>query len=200
MDPRLNKKGLKLNLGCGNKKIQGYINADNSEYCNPDILLDLENVPYPFASDSADEIRMKSVLEHMPVNPKKFFVILKEIYRICKNSAKLYIECPHPFHRWQIVDFTHQKPIHIEGLQMLDKEYCEQLVKKGSTKTPLALIYNLNFKIIDYKCTIDPNCASHIANVLGSYEEAKNESYAYLFNNIGATQKITLKAIKGQEN
>lgn len=189
-------KGLKLNLGCGQKKIDGYINVDSSEYCKPDILLDLENTPYPFLSNSVKEIRMKSVLEHMPHDPKKFFDIMKEIYRISENEAKIYIECPHPFHRWQVVDFTHQKPIHIEGLQMLDKKYCEELIRVKSTKSPLAIMYNINFKIISYSCNLDPMCEKHITNVLGSFDPSKVESYSYLFNNVAATQKIELKVVK----
>ena len=191
-----NKSGLKLNLGCGNKKLDGYINIDGSDHCKPDILFDLENTPYPFKSNSVSEIRMKSVLEHFPLESKKFFELLKEIYRICENEAKIYIECPHPFHRWQVVDFTHQKAIHIEGLQMLDKEYCLKLIEAKSTKSPLGVMYGIDFKIEEYSYTIDPKCRKHIENILGQFDEKKIESYSYLFNNVAATQKITLKARK----
>ena len=128
------EKGLKINLGCGNKKLPDHINIDNSEHCSPDILLDLENTPYPFLENTVSTIRLKSVLEHLPVDPKRFFSIIQELYRICENNALIYIECPHPSHRWQVVDFTHQKPIHIERLQMLDKGYCKKLIAANSTK------------------------------------------------------------------
>ena len=190
------KTGLKLNLGCGNKKLDGYINIDGSDHCKPDLLFDLENTPYPFQSNSVDEIRMKSVLEHFPLESKKFFKLIKEIYRICANKAKIYIECPHPFHRWQVVDFTHQKAIHIEGLQMLDKEYCEKLIEAKSTKSPLGIMYDIDFKIEKFEYTIDPKCKKHIENVLGKFEKQKIESYSFLFNNVAATQKITLMARK----
>lgn len=191
-----NNKNVKLNLGCGNKKLDGYLNIDFSEYCKPDLIMDLENVPYPFLSDTVSEIRMKSVLEHISQDPKKFFPVMQELYRICSNSALVFIECPHPFHRWQVVDFTHQKPIHIEGLQMLDKAYCEKLIKSGSTKSPLAIMYDVNYRIRSYEYTLDPFCQQHIKNVLGSYDPQKNESYAFLFNNVAATQKIVLEVVK----
>ena len=190
------EKGLKINLGCGNKKLPDYINIDNSEHCSPDILLDLENTPYPFLENTVSTIRLKSVLEHLPVDPNKFFPIIKELYRICEDNALIYIECPHPTHRWQVVDFTHQKPIHIEGLQMLDKSYCEKLIESNSTKSPLAIMHNVDFRIKDYKYSLDPNCVEHITNVLGRFEKEKINSYIHLFNNVAATQKITLQAIK----
>lgn len=187
---------MRLNLGCGNKKLHGYVNIDQSEYCNPDLLLNLENTPYPFKSSSVDEIIMNSVLEHFPSQPDDFFRILKEIYRIMKDQALLRILCPHPFHRWQIVDFTHQKPIDKEGLEMLDKEFCKKLIRSGDAKTPLAMIYDIDFRIIESKTFVDPDCAKHIKTVLGEYEPSKLESYAYLFNNIIGGQSFTLKAFK----
>ena len=187
---------MKLNLGCGNKKLEGYINIGLTEYCNPDLVLDLENTPYPFKSNSVEEIRMKSVIEHFPLAPKPFFAIMKELYRICKSGAVMHLECPHPFHRWQIVDLTHQKPIHYEGIQMLDKEYCEQLIKSGSTKSPLAIMYNIDFRIKKYEITLDPKAKEHIKRVTGDFKKEFLDSYLHLFNNIGATQKFQLRAIK----
>ncbi len=187
---------MKLNLGCGNKQLDGYVNIDLSEYCNPDIILNLENTPYPFKSNSAEEIRMKSVVEHFPINPTDFFRIMKEIYRIAKDGCEIYIECPHPQHRWQIVDLTHQKSIHYEGIQMLDKSYCRKLIKQGSTKSPLGIMFDIDFRIIKYEINIDPDAIEHIKNVLGEFDKRKMKSYIHLFNNVAATQKFVLQVIK----
>lgn len=186
----------RLNLGCGNKKLAGYVNIDQSEHCNPDLILDLENTPYPFKTSSVEEVVMDSVLEHLPSKPKDFFRIMREVYRIMQDGALLKVFCPHPFHRWQIVDFTHQKPIDREGLEMLDKSFCQDLVRKGDTKTPLALIYGIDFRLIESKSYIDPDCAQHIKNILGSYDERKVGSYAHLFNNIIGGQRFILRVVK----
>ena len=196
LDMKTSQSQLKLNLGCGNKKLPGFINIDQSEQCSPDLLLNLENTPYPFKTNSVVYIRMDSVLEHFPSEPESFFRILKEIYRISANNASIDILCPHPFHRWQIVDFTHQKPITAEGLQMLDKVFCKNLIKKGDAKTPLALIYDIDFVLTGYKQFIDPTCKAHIKNLLGKFEESKIESYQYLFNNIIGGQRIQMKVRK----
>ena len=139
---------------------------------------------------------MDSVLEHLPVSPPDFFRILRELHRICINGAILDVFCPHPFHRWQIVDFTHQKSISLEGLQMLDKEYCHKLIQNGDAKTPLALIYDVDFVIIGHQNFVDPECRKHITNVLGSFDPKKIESYSFLFNNIIGGQRIKLQVRK----
>ena len=191
-----NQDNLKLNLGCGFEKLKGYINIDNSEFCSPDFLMDLENVPYPFLSNTVIEIRMKSVLEHLAPNPKHFFSIIQEIYRICKNGALIFIEVPYPFHRWQVVDFTHQRPIHIEGFYMLDKSHCQKYMDMGLSKTPLAFIYDVDFKVRKFMYALDPQTEEHIQNVLGEFDRKKINSYMHLFTNVMATQAITLEVIK----
>ena len=139
---------------------------------------------------------MKSVIEHLPIDPEKFFVILQELYRICKHDSTIYIECPYPNHRWQIVDFTHQRPIHIEGIQMLDKSKCAELSQRGSAKTPLAEIYDVDFRIESYQYNLDPNAEKCIKAVLGEFKKELTSQYVNLFNNVAATQAITLRVNK----
>ncbi|WP_156918820.1 hypothetical protein [Synechococcus sp. CC9616] len=196
MLPEVFSKNLKLNLGCGNKKKTGYINIDSSSHCNPDLLLDLKNIPYPFKDCSVREIIMKSVFEHLPADPEIFFGIIQEIYRICQHKAVIHVECPHPTHRWQIIDFTHQKAIHPEGLRLLSKKACTKDISKNSTSSPLAFMYDVDFEMKEYSCEIDPKCISHIENLFGSFDRSKLESYAYLLKDVASKQKFKLIAIK----
>ena len=79
---------------------------------------------------------------------------------------------------------------------MLDKNYCEKLIAANSTKSPLAIMYDVDFRIKEYNYNLDPNCVEHIKNVLGNFDQEKINSYVHLFNNVAATQKITLEARK----
>ena len=74
---------MKLNLGCGNKIIDGYVNVDKYDTYNIDIKHDLEKFPYPFEDDTVEEIILSHVLEHIGQSPDIFIKILKELYRIC---------------------------------------------------------------------------------------------------------------------
>ena len=60
---------MKLNLGCGNKLLKGYINLDKFNYYKCDVTHDLEKFPYPFKNDSVNEILLSHVLEHIGQQP-----------------------------------------------------------------------------------------------------------------------------------
>jgi len=56
---------MKLHLGCGYDKKEGYVNCDISEEVNPDKIVDI-NKTLPFEDNSVEEIFMNHVLEHTP--------------------------------------------------------------------------------------------------------------------------------------
>ena len=89
---------MNLNLGCGNKILEGYTNVDKYDYYNCDVVHDLETFPYPFEDNSVDNILLCHVLEHIGQDPEIFNNILTELYRICKPEASIDIIVPHPRH------------------------------------------------------------------------------------------------------
>lgn len=86
----------KLNLGCGRKIMVGYINVDNNANCQPDVVHDLNNMPYPFSDNQFSEIIMNHTIEHL-TSP---LLILQEIYRIGDNNCTVIIRCPHFSGNW----------------------------------------------------------------------------------------------------
>lgn len=187
---------MKINLGCGFKKREGFLNIDTSDHCTPDLIMNLTDVPWPFESSSVSHVLMESVIEHLPAHPNEFFGVLRELYRVCESGALVEVECPHPNHRWQVVDFTHTKAIHPEGLELLSARVCRKLAERGSTKTPLALIYGIDFELTDYRLSIDKDARLAITSVLGEFDENKLRNYIMLFNNVASTQRFTLRCIK----
>ncbi len=97
-------KKVKLNLGCGFKKRKDYINADIGNYCNPDLILDLEKTPYDFSSDSVDEVYMQHCLEHI-VDLRS---VLNEIYSILKPGGIFHFKVPH-FSYWFCSSISYQR-------------------------------------------------------------------------------------------
>ena len=79
----------RINLGSGMFRKEGYINIDKDLSAKPDIVRDIER-GLPFDSDSVDEVRACHILEHV----SDFIFVLKEIYRVCKNGATVFIEVP----------------------------------------------------------------------------------------------------------
>lgn len=93
---------MKLHLGCGNDKKNGYINCDISPDVNPDKVVDLEK-KLPFKDNSISEIIANHVLEHI----SNFVPLMHEIYRISKRDAKIKIKAPF-YSAWgQYNDPTH---------------------------------------------------------------------------------------------
>lgn len=81
----------KLNLGCGADKKEGYVNIDVNPLVNPDVVHDLNKLPYPFPDNTFDQIEAFHILEHLD----KPFVIMKELHRILKPGGRLHIKVPH---------------------------------------------------------------------------------------------------------
>ena len=86
----------KLNLGAGMKKLEGYINVDNRKECSPEVIHDLNIIPYPFESNEFSEVLMDHAIEHLS-DP---LAVLAEIYRISEPDATIYINCPHFSGNW----------------------------------------------------------------------------------------------------
>lgn len=94
---------LKLNVGSGEHKKEGYINLDWSSLVDADVVHDLNVFPYPFSDNIYDEITAEHVLEHL----EKPFLVMKEFHRILKPGGILHIRVPH-FSR----GFTHAEHAH----------------------------------------------------------------------------------------
>jgi SAM-dependent methyltransferase len=89
-----NAAPVRLNLGCGDKLLEGYVNVDvapSRRGLRPDVLCDLHDLGV-FASDSADEILAVHVVEHFW--RWEVLDILKEWVRVLKPGGKMVLECP----------------------------------------------------------------------------------------------------------
>jgi len=81
----------KLNLGCGEFKKDGFINLDWQEQVRPDVVHDLNVIPYPFLDNTFDLIEADHVLEHL----NEPFAIMRELHRISAKGAFIIIRVPH---------------------------------------------------------------------------------------------------------
>lgn len=95
---------MKLNLGCGNKKIDGYVGVDFINTKNTEIVHNLNYFPYPFEKDSVDEILMDNVLEHLD----DLIGVLEELYRILKPGGVIKINVPYAKSDGAFKDPTHK--------------------------------------------------------------------------------------------
>ncbi|MEQ8816521.1 MAG: methyltransferase domain-containing protein [Thalassobaculum sp.] len=140
--------GLRLNVGCGFNKLDGYVNVDSFEGCNPDVVWDLERTPWPFPDDSVDEIVAIHVLEHIGQQTQTFFAIIKEIYRIVRHGGEFAVAVPHPLHRSFIIDPTHVRGFGLESFEMLSRDRNLKWTAANGNITMLALMLDVDFAMI----------------------------------------------------
>ena len=94
---------MKLNLGCGERYMEGWVNCDLLPSLRVDQVFDLNQCPYPFEDDSVDEILMDNVLEHLDDIPN----VMRELHRILKPGARARILVPYAKSDWALQDPTH---------------------------------------------------------------------------------------------
>jgi SAM-dependent methyltransferase len=83
--------GAVIDVGCGNAKYPGATGVDISPESQADLIVDLNEIPYPIESDSFDQILCQDVLEHLryPLN------VMNELHRIGRPGGRLQIRTPH---------------------------------------------------------------------------------------------------------
>lgn len=138
---------LCLNLGCGTKRLDGYINVD--KFGDPDLLFDLETFPYPWETNSVAEIELHHVLEHLGQRTETYLKIIQELYRICQPGAKIHITVPHHRSDRFFHDPTHVRPITPVGLSMFSKQNNLEWQAKGKAFTLVALYLDIDFELTD---------------------------------------------------
>lgn len=93
-----------LNLGCGLKQRPDAVNVDFVADTAPDLVIDLDRLPWPFESDRFDEVLAFDVLEHLD----RIVAVMEEIHRICRHGAVVRITVPHYTSANAFTDLTHR--------------------------------------------------------------------------------------------
>ncbi len=155
---------MKLNLGCGYNKLDGYLNVDQDTTCKPDLVLSLDRDRWPWADSSVDEVLLVHVLEHLGETTEKYFHFIKELYRVCNHGAVVKINVPHPRHDNFLADPTHVRPILPLGLSLLDKQRNRLDLERNGRESKLGLMLDVNFVIEQVEYLADGEIQMQIQN------------------------------------
>ena len=136
---------LKLNLGCGQKKLPGWVNVDAQPLEDPDVVADLAVGVWPFETSSVDEVLAEHILEHL--SSEGFMHFMKELHRVCKPGAKVKVLLPHPRHDIFLNDPTHVRPVMPATFFGFSKRHMEALAKKGLILTPFYKYLGVDFDL-----------------------------------------------------
>jgi len=94
---------LKIDLGCGKNKNEGFVGIDIKNLKGVDIAYDL-NKGIPFKKNEVEEVFTSHFLEHCD----DIVFMMEEIWRTCKNKAKVTIIVPYYTWKFSFADPTHK--------------------------------------------------------------------------------------------
>lgn len=99
---------MKLYLGAGIKRLEGYTHVDIEDASGVDLVYDLNVRPWPWRDDSVSMIVAEDVVEHLSINLIEF---CNEAWRVLASGGELFVRTPHykgessfidPTHRWHL--------------------------------------------------------------------------------------------------
>lgn len=106
----------KINIGAGRHKREGFVSIDIIDYPEVDIVADItKGLPIP--DNTVEEVLALSILEHL----YDTVGIMEEIYRVCKNGAKVIVTVPYAKSTAAFKDPTHKKFFTERTFEYFDK-------------------------------------------------------------------------------
>jgi len=153
---------MKLNLGCGQNKRDGFVNIDKYATFSPDVVWDLEQTPYPFEADSITEIAATHVLEHLGQNTDVFLGIIEELHRILTPGGTILIKVPHYRGDGYWGDPTHVRTITPLIISLFSKKNCRMFAERGWPNTPLADYLDVDFEVHSVDLALMPPWAQRL--------------------------------------
>jgi len=116
-----NRRGIRLDLGCGSNKQEGFIGMDFRPIKGiVDIVHDVENPPYPLPDDSCSVVLASHLVEHL--SQDIIFKVFNEIWRILHVGGQLLVACPYGVGHGFVQDPTHKNPFNESTFEYFDPD------------------------------------------------------------------------------
>lgn len=113
---------MKLDIGCGSKKREGFHGVDQYPMPGVDTVMKIGKDAWPFEDDSVEEAHSSHFIEHLTANERVHFY--NELCRVLKKGAKATIIVPHWGSNRAYGDPTHQwPPVSEMSFYYLSKEW-----------------------------------------------------------------------------
>lgn len=109
---------MKLDLGCGPHKQQGFLGVDIRPQPGVDIVADLAG-RWPFDNSSVDEVRASHIFEHLP----EPLHTMEELYRVLKPGAVANLDMPSSNGLGAFQDPTHKSFWNLNSFLYYDRRH-----------------------------------------------------------------------------
>ncbi len=183
---------MKVNLGSGYKRIDGFVNVDHDPLVKPDYIVDFEFEPLPFEDSSVLEIVAHHVLEHIGEN---FLNLMKELYRVSKHGAILDIKFPHYRSDIQHMDPTHKRTITVDQLLLFSKSYNRWHIENFNSSSGFGLKLDVDFEVVQYRNVATPKWEERFKTMTEEDIQEVSEN----LNNVYVETHVIMKVIKDEQ-
>lgn len=143
------KESIKLDLGCGMNKKEGFIGVDKCNFPGVDIVLNLGQEVWPWEDDSVEEVNCTNLITHLTNFNDKYERVhfFNELYRVLKKESKTTLSLPHWCSMRYYGDPTYCEPFSELGFFYLNKEWRD----KNAPHT------DIEWNEKGYKCNFETN-------------------------------------------
>lgn len=176
-------KTIKLDIGCGPNKKEGFEGCDIIKFDNVDHVFHAGKDKWPFEDDSVDEVHASHFLEHLTNfngawERTHFF---NEAFRVMKKDAKLSLIFPHWNSNRYYGDPTHKEPFSEMGFYYLDKEWRKVQAPHSDSE------FFENGYSCDFHCTWGYSLRQDLMTRNQEYQQFAMQNYKEVLTDIVAT-------------
>lgn len=82
---------MKLDIGCGKNKKEGFVGLDRVKIKGVDIICNLDAEKIPLEENSVEEVFSMHFMEHV----SDLLSVMEEVWRVCKDGAKVTLAVPY---------------------------------------------------------------------------------------------------------
>jgi len=184
----------KLNLGCGFKKFDGFVNVDKSTFIDADEHVDLSVLPWPWKDDEYSHIVAKDILEHLGETGRDFIDVIKELYRVSENGAIWEIQTPHWRCDTALDDPTHKRLITVAMFNLFNKRHMFEKANGGESDSLLAFEEDIDIEVCDTQFEYTEPYQKRLSNGTITQEELTH-ALNHL-NNVALSTRILIQVHK----
>ena len=185
---------MKLNLGCGFDKRDGWLNVDSFAECDPDQMLDSEQTPWDLPDNAFEHVRLKHVLEHVGQDFTVFAAVMREIYRVTAPGGLVEIHVPHVRHDTFWSDPTHVRAFTPLTFKMMSKRQNREWVAARANYTMLALVMDVDFETEAMVQVYDPAWWAKVERGEITREALRDSAHEKW--NVARELQVRLRAVK----
>jgi hypothetical protein len=155
---------LRLNLGSGWRPApSGWTNVDRAPETAPDLVWDLETLPWPWDDGAVHEVRLVHVLHTLAPSGDWFIEMMAELHRVLEPGGVLTVVVPH----MRSDDFWRDprvRPVTVGLLQSFCKRLNHQVLEMNLPWPTVALERDIDFEIDTVTISLLPRWAQALKN------------------------------------